>query len=176
MANVDLSRVPEFFHTYINHVRENNLANAFQTHQTDLISLLKSIPPEDWNYRYAEGKWSIAEVVQHVIDAERIFCYRALCIARQDKISLPGFDEDNYARASRAGRRAKEELLEELSVVQRSSAQLFASFDEEMLEENGISNGKSIYVRAIGNIIIGHTLHHKKILSERYLKEKTITL
>lgn len=176
MQNVDLSRVPEFFHTYIKHVSENDLAKAFQTHQVEFISFLNGIPAENWDYRYAEGKWSIAEVVQHVIDAERIFCYRALCIARKDKTSFPGFEEDEYAKASKADRRTKSDLIDELAVVQKSSARLFASFDEEMLEESGTSNGRSIYVRAIGNIIIGHTLHHKKMLSERYLQEKTIPL
>jgi uncharacterized damage-inducible protein DinB len=176
MANVDLSRVPEFFHKYINLVAENDLSKAFQEHQTGLISFLKQIPAENWSYRYAPGKWSIAEVVQHIIDAERIFCYRALCIARKDKTSFPGFEEDDYAAASKADKRTKEELMDELSAVQRSTMLLFASFDEEMLEENGISNGKPVYVKAIGNIIIGHGLHHKNILSERYLQEKTITL
>jgi uncharacterized damage-inducible protein DinB len=175
MANVDLSRVPESFHGYINCVKENDLSKAFQNHQTDFISFLKDLPVENWNYRYAEGKWSIKELVQHVTDAERIFCYRALCIARKEKASLPGFQEDDYANASKADKRTKEDLINELSVVQKSSAQLFASFDEEMLEESGISNGKSIYVKAIGNIIVGHTLHHKNILQERYLQQKTIT-
>ena len=176
MASVDLSRVPEYYHRYINHVTENDLSKAFRDHQTGLLSFLKNIPAENWDYRYAEGKWSIKELVQHVIDAERIFCYRALCIARKDKTSLPGFEENDYAKASKAGKRSKEDLLNELDTVQKSSAQLFSSFDEEMLEESGVSNGKSIYVKAIGAILIGHVLHHKNVLSERYINKKTITL
>jgi uncharacterized damage-inducible protein DinB len=174
MANVDLSRVPEFYHKYISFVAEKDLEKAFQDHQTDFLSTLKEIPTEKWNYRYAEGKWSIKQLVQHIIDSERIFCYRSLCIARKDKTPLPGFEEDDYAVASHAERRTKESLIEELSTVQRSSAQLFTSFDEEMLNESGISNGKSIYVKAIGYIIVGHTLHHKSILLERYLNQKSI--
>jgi uncharacterized damage-inducible protein DinB len=175
MANVDLSRVPEFYHRYINFVAEKDLGKAFQEHQTDFISTLKEIPTEKWDFRYAEGKWSIKELIQHIIDSERIFCYRALCIARKDKTSFPGFEEDDYAAASKAEKRTKEDLIEELSTVQRSSAQLFTSFDEEMLNESGISNGKSIYVKAIGYIIVGHTLHHKSILLERYLNRKSTT-
>lgn len=172
MTNVDLSRVPEFYHGYINYVAESDLKKAFQKHQADLISTLSQIDSTQWNFRYAPGKWSVKEVVQHVIDAERIFCYRALCIARKEKSSLPGFDENTYANASKADNRTKEDLLEELSIVQKSSAQLFNSFDEEQLNESGIANGKSIYVKAIGYILIGHALHHQKIILEKYLHEK----
>lgn len=176
MANVDLSRVFEYYHRYINLVTEDDLTTAFQKHQTDLISTLTAIPGEKWNYRYAEGKWSIKELVQHVIDAERIFCYRALCFARKDKTPLPGFDENTYAAASKADQRTKEELIEELKTAQRSSAQMFASFDEEQLNEDGVANGKPVYVKALSFIIIGHALHHRNILLERYLQDKTITV
>ena len=91
MANVELSRVPEYYHGYINRVTEKDLNKAFLNHQIDFVSFLNDIPAEQWDYRYDEGKWSIKEVVQHIIDAERIFCYRALCIARKDKTPLPGF-------------------------------------------------------------------------------------
>ncbi len=173
MTHVDLSRVFEYYHGYINRVSENNLTKAFQKHQTELLSALDEIPEEKWDYRYAEGKWSIKEVVQHILDAERIFGYRALCFARKDKTPLPGFDENLYAETSRADQRSKQSLLEELEAVQKSSAQLFASFDEEQLEQNGIANGKPAYVKAIGFILIGHALHHKHIIQERYLQEKT---
>ena len=173
MANVDLSRVPEYYHKYINLVNENDLDQAFQKHQTDLIAALSQISVDKWDYRYAEGKWTIKEVVQHIIDAERIFCYRALCFARKDAASLPGFDENTYATASKADKRTKEDLVDELQSVQRSSVQLFRSFDEEQLHEAGIANGKSVYVKAIGYIIVGHALHHKNILLERYLQQKT---
>jgi uncharacterized damage-inducible protein DinB len=176
MANVDLKRVPKFYHNYISQVKEADLARAFQNHQTDFVSFLTNIPEDKWNYRYTEGKWSIKELVQHVIDAERIFCYRALRFSRKDKTELPGFEENDYAPASRADRRTKADLLEELKTVQKSSAQLFASFDEEQLNESGSANGSSVYVKAIGFIIVGHALHHKNVLSEKYLQEKTIQI
>lgn len=169
MSQVDLSRVPAFYHNYINNVREPNLVKAFQEHQADLISFLKSIPEEKWDYRYAEGKWTVKEMVQHIIDGERIFAYRALRFARKDKTELPGFEENDYAAASRADKRAVRDLLEELEAVQKTSLLLFRSFDEEQLEESGIANGSEVYVKAIGFIIIGHALHHKRILTERYL-------
>src|SRR5205807_1491219 len=115
-------------------------------------------------------KWSIKEVVQHIIDAERIFSYRALTFARKDEGPLPGFDEEQFARESKASGRSKRDLLDELADVQKASRSLFRSFDEEQLINTGIANGKPIQVKAIGFIIIGHSLHHKNIISERYLK------
>jgi len=176
MANIDLSRVPDFFHNYIKLVADEDLAISFKKHQVNFISILKNVPEEMWDYRYAEGKWTIKELIQHVIDAERIFSYRALRFARKDDTGLAGFDENKYAQTARADKRSKEDLIEELGIVQRSSALLFASFDEDQLEQSGISNGKSIYVKAIGYIITGHTLHHQNILLERYLNKKPSTL
>ncbi len=109
--------------------------------------------------------------MQHLIDAERIFSYRALCFARKDTVALPGFDEDIYAKHSKANQRSKESLLQEVKFVQQSSAAMFNSFDKEQIEASGIANNNSIYVSAIGFIINGHALHHKKILEERYLQK-----
>ena len=170
MPNVDLSRVPAFYHKYISLVKENELSPALQKHQKEILIELEKIPSEKWDYRYEEGKWSIKEMVQHMIDAERIFCFRALNFARRDKNELPGFDENKFAEVSKAGRRAKQDLIEELEIVQKSSAVLFASFDDEQLDQSGIANGKSIYVKGLGFIIVGHTLHHRNILLERYIK------
>ncbi|MGZ3838215.1 MAG: DinB family protein [Flavisolibacter sp.] len=169
MANVDLSRVPEFYHSYISRVEEDQLTEAFRKHQTDLVRFLTPIPEAAWNQGYGPGKWSLKEVVQHIIDAERIFGYRALCFSRKDKTPLPGFDETAYTPASKANRRTKEELIAELATVQQSSAQLFASFDKEQLNETGVSNGKPVYVEALGYILVGHARHHQNIIRERYL-------
>ena len=169
MATIDLSRVPVFYHGYIQNVSVQPMEAAFKLHQTELLDALQEVPESKWDYKYAEGKWSIKELVQHVIDAERIFAYRALCFARKDETVLPGFDENTYVASSGADKRNKADLLEELGCVQRSSALLFKSFDEGQLNETGIANGQSVYVEAIGYIIIGHALHHKKVLLERYL-------
>jgi len=170
MPNVDLTRVPPFYHNYIKQVRQQELEEAFNYHPEELLLFLKSIPAEKWDYRYAEGKWSIKEVVQHIIDAERIFCYRALRFARKDATPLPGFEENDYAANSDAGRRTKDDLISELQAVQQSSARLFKSFTKEQLENSGTANNNSIYVKAIGFIILGHGAHHQNILVERYLQ------
>ena len=176
MANVDLSRVPQYYHKYINLVSSKELQNGFDQYPSEFINFLQSIPEEKWDFRYQEDKWSIKEMVQHIMDTERIFCYRALCFARKDKTPLPGFDENEYARNAMADVRSKDELVSELVTIQSSTALLFKSFTEVMLNEEGVANGNSVYVKGIGFIILGHSQHHKGILIERYLKEKTISL
>ncbi len=168
MLSIDLSRVPPFYHNYIHLVKENDLDSALNKHLSESSDFLQQLPAARWNYQYAPGKWTIKELVQHVIDAERIFAYRALCIARRDKTALPGFDENNYAAASGANNRNHIHLMEELKTAQLSTLQLFRSFDSVQLEQSGIANGNSIYVEAIGFIVVGHTRHHLKILKERY--------
>jgi hypothetical protein len=169
MANVDLSRVPAYYHKYIALVSENDLKTALEKHQTDLINELKKMPLEKWDYRYADGKWTIKELVQHIIDAERIFCYRALRFSRKDTTELPGFDENGFAENSAAHKRTGEDLINELTTVQQSTAQLFSSFVEEQLDQTGTANGHAVYVKGIGYIVAGHAVHHKNILLERYL-------
>ena len=171
MEKPDLSRIPAFYHNYVRQVQEPDLSSAFEKHEVLLISELRALPLEKWDYRYAEGKWSIKELVQHLIDGERVFCYRALRFARKDATELPGFDENLFNENARADRRNPTDLLEELSAVQRASTLLFRSFDEEQLEASGIANGNPVYVRGIGFIIVGHTLHHLNILKERYLQK-----
>ncbi len=169
MPKPNLQDVPPFYHNYINLVPTDNLKEAFAAHAATLYELLKTLPEEKWNYRYAEGKWTIKEMVQHIADTERIFAYRALCIARGEKTPLPGFDENSYAAASKGDKRETGALLEELKVVQTSIRLLFESFDEEQLQAVGNANGKPISVNAIGFITVGHALHHLNILQERYL-------
>ena len=169
MSKPGLQSVPAFYHNYIKLVADDDLYEAFVKYQITLLALLQNLQPEKWNYQYATGKWTIKEMVQHIIDTDRIFCYRALCFARKESAALPGFDENNYAVASRAARRTEADLMKELKVVQQSSAQLFASFDEEDLHSGGVSNGNFISVAAIGFSLVGHTLHHVNILKERYL-------
>jgi uncharacterized damage-inducible protein DinB len=169
MPKPELSTVPEFYHKYVNQIQEEDVYHAIQVNTKSTLSFLRTIPEEKWDHRYAEGKWTIKEMIQHVIDAERIFSYRALCFARGEKLSLPGFEENDYAAASKAERRTKEDLIIELETVRKSIEQLYTSFDEEQLASTGIANNNPITVNAIGFIIPGHTQHHMTILKERYL-------
>jgi hypothetical protein len=165
----DLTRVPEFYHNYINQVKEDDLMTAFANQTPALLKFLTSIPKEKYDHAYAPGKWTVKEVLQHLIDGERIFCYRALRFARKDPTPLPGFDENLFAETAKADKREWNDLVEELKAVRRSSELLFGSFDEEQLNASGVSNNHSNYVLGFGYITVGHSLHHMKVISERYL-------
>lgn len=169
MPRPDLSRVPEWYHRYINQVSEIDLNEAIRIQTSDFISFLASLPADKIEYRYAEDKWTIKEVLQHIIDTERIFAYRALCFARKDTTPLPGFDENSYADNSKASGRDWNEMLEEFKAVRQSTAILFKSFDSNQLETNGIASGKTVYVLGIGFIIVGHINHHIAVIKEKYL-------
>ena len=169
MHSVDLKRVPAYYHNYIQRVNEETVTDAIHALQKDLNSFLAAIPEDKWLHKYAEDKWTIKELVQHVTDAERIFCYRALCFSRNEKGSLPGFDENEYVVASNANNRPKESILNELKTVQAATLSLFESFTDEQLNAQGIANGNPIYVKGIGYIVAGHARHHMAILKERYL-------
>jgi uncharacterized damage-inducible protein DinB len=169
MPRPDLSLVPAFYHNYINQVPEDNITSAFKNQTPIAIQFYESIPERKHDHRYAEGKWTVREVLQHIIDGERIFSYRALRFARTDATPLAGFDENVYAVNANAGKRDWNELIEEFKAVRKSSEYLFGSFDEEQLNAIGTSGNKTIPVVALGYIIVGHPIHHKKIIEERYL-------
>jgi uncharacterized damage-inducible protein DinB len=124
---------------------------------------------DKFDYQYAEGKWTIKEIIQHLIDSERVFSYRALRISRNDKTPLPGFDENDYVSNSNGKERSLQSLLTEMAVVRQATLSLFNSFSQEQLTKIGIASNKEVSVRAIGFIIIGHQKHHQKVFSERYL-------
>lgn len=155
--------------TYINVAGEGNLYEDLEISLHDFIRFVQDIPMDKFDYRYAEGKWTIKEIIQHIIDTERIFSYRALRISRNDITPLPGFDENDYALNTNANDRHLQSLLTELSIVRQSTLALFKSFSEEQLKRIGIASNNEISVRAIGFIIIGHQKHHQKIYKERYL-------
>jgi uncharacterized damage-inducible protein DinB len=169
MPKPNLANVPQFYHKYVEQIQEDNVNEAIQNNTEKVLSLLRSLPTEKWSYRYAEGKWSIKEMLQHITDTERIFSYRALCFARGERLSLPGFDENTYAAASKADERTSEALMTEFEAVRKSAALLFAMFDEEQLNATGVANNNPISVNAIGFILPGHAQHHLNILQERYL-------
>jgi uncharacterized damage-inducible protein DinB len=171
MPRPDLTRVPDYFHNYINQTDGDDLMKVLKNQTLSFEEFLNEIPKSKRNYRYAEGKWSIKEVLQHIIDAERVFAYRALCFARKDATPLPGFEENDYAANSKADQRKWKDLIKEFETVRRSTETLFDSFDDEQLDTAGTASGKSNYVLAIGFIIAGHANHHIKVTKERYLTD-----
>ncbi len=162
---------PPYFQQYINLVPQDDLLPAFEAQQQQIDEFLASIPEEKTDTPYAPGKWTLKEMLQHIIDAERIFCYRALCIARNEKNSLPGFDENEYARYSNANGRSWDDLINELRIVRKGTSILYKSFDEDMLKRQGLANNFDVSPVAIGFTILGHLYHHLNIIESRYLLE-----
>jgi uncharacterized damage-inducible protein DinB len=133
------------------------------------IKFVQDIPMDKFDYRYAEGKWTIKDIIQHIIDAERVFAYRALRFARNDKTELPGFEENDYVDEANGTKRSIMELLTELSAVRHATILLFKSFTQEQLVRIGLASENPMSVRAAGFVIIGHQNHHQKVFEERYL-------
>lgn len=160
---------PPYFATYINKVTEDNVTDAFRNQQGVVDSFFDNITEEKANTAYAPGKWTLKELLQHLIDTERIFAYRSLCIARKEMNSLPGFDENEYAANSQANNRSWKSLLEEFKLVRRSTEMLFDSFNQEMINQSGFSNNNRVTVNALGFITVGHLVHHIGVIKERYI-------
>ncbi|MDP3312711.1 DinB family protein [Lutibacter sp.] len=158
-----------FYANYIINLGNVNLIEVLNSSFDDFLNTLSDLPEEKLMYRYAYGKWTIKELIQHIIDAERVMTYRALRFSRKDTTEVPGFDEDWYVANSNGNDRSLEELLEEFTFIRKASISLFNSFNIEMLTRFGTANGNDISVRALGFIIAGHQMHHLKIIKEKYL-------
>lgn len=131
-------------------------------------ALVRSLPDERLGYRYAEGKWTVKEIVAHLSDDERIYAYRALRFARGDETELPGFDQNDYTPLSGANERSIEDLLKELETVRKATISLFRGLPSEALTRSGVANGHRMSVRAAAYHIAGHELHHARIIREKY--------
>ena len=167
MADTEIYQ--NYFDRYTSLVKETNVADALNNQDALLEDFFSKISEEKSNYAYAEGKWTLKEMLQHMIDTERIFTYRALAVARGEKINLPGFDENEYADNADAGRRSWASLTEEMRIVRKSTKILYASFSDAMLELEGKANNNPCKVKTIGFIIPGHVTHHLRVADERYL-------
>lgn len=170
MKNLLVNEYPEYFGTYINKVESEDLIEALEENLDDFTNFIENIVPDSkYEFRYQPEKWSIKEIVQHIIDAERIFAYRALRMARFDKTPLPGFEENDYVPVSESDKRTMDDLIREFVLVRKSTIELFESFSDEMMKNIGVASGKEVSVRAIGYIISGHCIHHQQVIKERYL-------
>lgn len=157
-----------YFQRYITQVPETAIELAFSNQTAVIESYLYSISEGKSLHAYAPQKWTIKEMLQHIIDTERIFCYRAVCFARGETIALPGYDENIYAANSAANNRSWKSLVIEFLIVRQGTLILFKSFTPYMLKKAGTSSGNILSVLDIGFILVGHFYHHKKILEERY--------
>lgn len=154
---------------YVNQVSETDILLVLRAQMDDLDVLLERVAPEKETYRYAEGKWSIREIVGHLIDGERVFGYRAFSIARGEQQNLPGFDQDEYMLTAPYEHIELEDLLSELRLIRLGNIAMFRTLDEASWNRTGTANANQISVRAIAFIMAGHLRHHMNVLRERYL-------
>lgn len=161
----------EFYQPYLDVIPEGDsgLKKLLESSLEAFNSLFENLDSDKENYRYAEGKWTVKELLQHIIDTERIFAYRALRFARKDSKVLSGFDENIYVENCDASERSLSSMVEEFDLIRKSNSLMFASFGANVLKRMGHVDGNEISVRALGFIICGHLLHHLRVLEERYL-------
>jgi hypothetical protein len=160
---------PVYYDSYVAQVESDSIIEALEISMSRRKELWELFSDDRWDYRYAEGKWTPKELLVHMMDTERIFNYRALRFARQDKTELHGYDHDAYVPVSEANRRGAKELMDEGDLVRATTISLFKSFSPEQLSQIGNANGVAVDVQGIGFIIAGHETHHVKVMRERYV-------
>jgi uncharacterized damage-inducible protein DinB len=163
------SEYPAYAEGYISRVPNGNIVGILSQQLEDTLALIKRIPDARKDWRYAEGKWSVKELIGHVIDSERIFAYRALRFGRGDTTPLSGFEQDDYVRGASFSQRNLSDLAEEYEHVRRSTISLLANLDAEAWTRRGSANNSEVSVLALAFIIAGHERHHVEILRTRYL-------
>lgn len=157
-----------YFERYVARVPEPDVLPVLAKQREELARRLGTLPEERGGFRYAPGKWTVRELLGHVIDTERIFGYRALCISRGETKALPGFEQDDYAAVAGHDRWTLAELIEDFGVVRRSTIAVLAHLDEAAVRRVGTSSGHPTSVRAIAFIVAGHLRHHLAVLAEKY--------
>ena len=165
----DKTEYPSYCEGYISRVPDGDIVSILGRQLEESLALIKSVPEARGDFRYAEGKWSIKELIGHVIDGERVFAYRALRFARGDATPLAGFEQDDYVRGGAFDKRSLSDLADEYEHVRRATISLFSNLDEEAWSRRGLANNNESSVRALAFIIAGHERHHAEILRTRYL-------
>lgn len=158
-----------YYGKYVGRVPEGDLTSVLREQVLETAALLRTVSPDRADFAYEPGKWTVKEVVGHMVDVERVMAFRALWFARGDDTGLPGFDENAWAAQAGSARRTLPDLLEELQVVRSSTIHLARHLSPEALARRGSANGTPVSVRALFYIIAGHERHHVELLRERYL-------
>jgi uncharacterized damage-inducible protein DinB len=159
----------EYFHRYIGKVEGDDALQILTDAKSETSGFLKNLSDEQWDHRYEVGKWSIKEVMLHIIDTERIFAYRALRIGRNDQTPLPGFEQDDYIPYNYADSRSSASIIEEYEAVRNASITLFKNMNDEAMNFRGTASKNPISARAAMFILAGHEIHHMNIINDRYL-------
>ncbi len=169
VSELEASDYHRYYQPYIDALGDVELMDLLRKQLRNFPEFIQAIPDSHWQYRYGLDKWTVAEVLLHIIDAERIFQYRALRIGRGDQTPLPGFEENAYVPKSKANERSKESVIEEYRAVRQSTLHLYTHFGPETLHLRGTASGAEVTVAALGFLMAGHQKHHRNIIRERYL-------
>ncbi|MDN3691831.1 DinB family protein [Chryseobacterium tructae] len=161
----------KYIQRYLDLIPSGDWLTELKVSENRTVGIYSNLTEEQSKFAYAEGKWTLKELLLHLSDTERVFQYRILAFARGDKNNLPGFDENEYAEQSFASERSLESLLEEYKLVRKSSQILLETMKPSSLQNIGMANGNEISVETIGKLIIGHNYHHLNIIEERYLSK-----
>ena len=159
--------IPYYEH-YVSLVPEGDILKVFEDQLAEVRAFVQRVPAEKETYRYAPGKWSLRQVFSHVVDSERIFAYRACCIARGETQALTGYDQDLFESNSETDRRTLRDLLEELEHQRRGNILLLRAMSEEASQRKGLANDDPVSVRALTYIMAGHVTHHLQVIREQY--------
>ena len=166
-----MTEFQKYIQRYLDLIPSENWLEEMKKMGEKTVSLYSYLTEKQSDFAYAEGKWTLKELLQHLIDAERIFAYRALRFARKDRTELAGWDEETYAKHYFSTERSLQSLIDEFETVRKSSSLFFENLNVIQLLETGIANGNEISVETIGKLIVGHTIHHLNIIEERYLSK-----
>ncbi|MCK9426174.1 MAG: DinB family protein [Ignavibacteriaceae bacterium] len=170
MKKPEVNEYAPYYQRYIDLITTDDIYSFFKQQTEEIVTLFTTLSEDQASFRYAEGKWSMKEVIAHIVDSERIFGYRALAISRGEKNPLPGFAENEYVTNGKYQNRSLQSLLNEYTHLSSANLELFKSLDEEMLSQKGTASGKEVTARAILFVTIGHEKHHVDIIKTRYLK------
>lgn len=165
----DKTEYAHFYTTYVELIYKSNIINTLNEQMHEIFTLVNSVPGDKAYFSYAPGKWTLKEVLGHMIETERVFAYRAFAISRGDMASLPGMDQDEYMKNNNYNKRSLANLSNEYLAVRVATIHLLSNMTKEMIAKKGIASGTEISVRALAFIIAGHDKHHLNIIKEKYL-------
>lgn len=160
----------QFFAGYVSQVGDNDVVQMLAKQKGEFVQFIQAIPDDRYNYAYGEGKWTIKQLLRHIIDAERMFGYRAMSIARGEKAKLPGFDDHLYVKMADDSKNSIQDMVDEFEYLREGHIRMISNFTSQASLRIGNANGTDVSVRAIIYIIVGHVAHHQQIITERYLK------
>ena len=171
MRRPDKNEYPVYFQNYVDKVVGDDIIKALKDQVIDIQAIISEIPEEKESFAYAEGKWTIKQVIGHIIDTERILGYRAMRFERKDTTPLPGFDENLFVANAAFNKQTLYSLAHEFAIVREANVSLFQTFDEEAYSQMGIANGNNVSVRSILYMIAGHATHHLGVIKSKYLQD-----